>query len=326
MVKAVALFSGGLDSQLAVQMVREQGGSVLGITFATPFFTPETAIKAAEDLNVPLKIIDFTEEHLEIIKSPVHGYGKNLNPCIDCHALMIKKAGQYMEEIEAQFIITGEVLGERPKSQNYKALQIVEKDSGYEGLVLRPLSAQMLPPTIAEEKDWVDRKRLGSIQGRSRKPQMALATKYGLKEYPSPAGGCLLTVENISNRLKDLLQQGEKISRSDLELLKVGRHFRLGEKVKIVVGRDKEENQKIEDLAQGGDLIIKASNVPGPTTLYRGKPEENSIQLSASITIRYSGAGPEGDYVSIWEEGEKKELEKVIEPLTEDKINLYRIN
>ena len=347
-VSAVALFSGGLDSLLAVEMVREQGVKVFGVTFSTPFFTPETAIKASKDLNLPLKIIDFTEEHLEIIKNPSHGYGKNLNPCIDCHALMVKRAGEYMEEIGAQFIITGEVLGERPMSQNYKALQIVEKDSGYQGLVLRPLSAKMLPPTTAEEKGWVDRERLEGIQGRSRKPQIALAEKYALREYPSPAGGCLLTVESISKRLKDLLQQEGNISRSDLELLKVGRHFRLGERVKIVVGRDKEENQKIEGLVQKNDLIIKVANMPGPTTLYRGEWEEASIQLGAGITARYSDAGPGGAVVRIWKskgggKGDSKELElekekendlelelelkleKVVEPAGEDIINFYRI-
>lgn len=298
MVKAVALFSGGLDSQLAVLLIREQGVQVRGVTFSTPFFTPEVAIGAAGALGLPLEVIDFTGEHLEIVKNPVHGYGRNLNPCIDCHALMVKRAGLYMEETGARFIITGEVLGERPKSQNYRALQLVEQDSGYPGLVLRPLSARLLPVTIPEEKGWVDRERLGNIQGRSRKPQLALAKKYGLKDYPSPAGGCLLTVENFSNRLKDLLEHRQDLVTSDLELLKIGRHFRLGEKTKIVVGRNREENHKIQGLVEEGDLLIKASVIPGPTTHYRGEREDKMLETAAAITARYSDAGP-GEEVTI---------------------------
>lgn len=326
MIKTVALFSGGLDSQLAVLLIQEQGVQVYGITFVTPFFTPETAVKAAGQLSLPLEVIDFTEEHFEIVKKPKYGYGKNLNPCIDCHALMVKKAGQYMEEIGAHFIITGEVLGERPKSQNYKALQLVVKESGYEGLVLRPLSAKLLPVTIPEEKGWVDRNRLGSIQGRSRKPQMAMAEKYGLQEYPSPAGGCLLTVQNFSNRLKDLLAHQQEISRADLELLKIGRHFRLGEEVKIIVGRDQEENNKIEQLAGKEDLLLKAVSVPGPTTLYRGKPGEDYLRQAAAITNRYSDAGLKKTEVKVYKTGGKALKKLLAEPFGEEKLSLKRIN
>ncbi|RQD75994.1 MAG: DUF814 domain-containing protein [Candidatus Syntrophonatronum acetioxidans] len=326
MIKAVALFSGGLDSQLAVLLVRDQGVEVLGITFATPFFTPETAVKAARDLDVPLEIVDITEEHLEIVKNPRHGYGKNLNPCIDCHALMVKKAGEYMEKTGAHFIITGEVLGERPMSQNFKALRVVEKESGFEGLVLRPLSARLLPPTLPEEKGWIDREKLENIQGRSRKPQMALAEKYGLKEYPSPAGGCLLTVESFSNKLKDLIQHQEKASYSDLELLKIGRHFRLGEKVKIIVGRDHQENQKIFDLAEKGDFLLKASSIPGPTTLLRGEVKEEQLGLAASITARYSDASAPRVAVEIKEVTRDDEKEIRVNPLEDEEINKVRVN
>ncbi len=327
-VKAVALFSGGLDSQLAVLLVQEQGVEVVGITFSTPFFTPEVALKAAEQLNIPLEVEDFTGELIEVIKNPAYGYGKNLNPCIDCHALMVRKAGQYMEKIGAHFIITGEVLGERPKSQNYKALGIVEKESGYQGLVLRPLSARLLPPTVPEEKGWVDRDKLGDIQGRSRKPQMAMAEKYGLKEYPTPAGGCLLTVEGFSRKLKDLLAENPQPHRLDIELLKVGRHFRLGPGVKLVVGRNHEENKKIESLAREGDIIFKAADIPGPTALYRD--HEGSADLfepAAAVTARYSDAREEIVKVNVIRVGRESSKEKIaIRPMVDREIKSLRIN
>lgn len=298
---------------------------MVGITFATPFFTPETAMKAAEQLKLPLEVEDFTEEHMVVVKNPAYGHGKNLNPCIDCHALMVKKAGQYMEKIGAQFIITGEVLGERPKSQNYKSLGIVEKESGYQGLVLRPLSARHLPPTIPEEKGWVDREKLGDIQGRSRKPQMAMAEKYGLKEYPTPAGGCLLTVEAFSQKLKDLLTEKPDPHRLDLELLKVGRHFRLDPGIKLVVGRNHEENKKIESLAQEGDRILYAADIPGPTALYQGGAEE--LQLAAAITARYSDAHKEKVTVIMTRVGEEDKKEKiVVSPIGDQEIKFFRIN
>ncbi len=324
-IKAVALFSGGLDSQLAVLLVQEQGVEVVGITFATPFFTPETAVKAAEQLKIPLEVEDFTEEHMVVVKNPAYGYGKNLNPCIDCHALMVRKAGQYMEKIGAQFIITGEVLGERPKSQNFKALGIVEKESGYPELVLRPLSAKHLPPTIPEQKGWVDREKLGDIQGRSRKPQMAMAEKYGLKEYPTPAGGCLLTVEGFSQKLKDLLSENPDPHRLDIELLKVGRHFRLAPGVKLVVGRNHEENKKIKSLAREGDRILHALDIPGPTALYKGGAEH--IQLAAAVTARYSDAQGETATVIVTVVGEEERKEKItVSPIEDQEIKCFRIN
>ncbi|UNC90671.1 tRNA 4-thiouridine(8) synthase ThiI [Candidatus Contubernalis alkaliaceticus] len=322
-VKAVALFSGGLDSQLSVLMVQEQGVEVVGITFSTPFFTPEAAIKAAEQLELPLEVEDFTQGLMELIKSPVYGHGKNLNPCIDCHALMVKKAGQYMEKIGAQFIITGEVLGERPKSQNYKALEIVARESGYEGLLLRPLSARQLSPTIPEQKGWVDREKLGDIQGRSRKPQMALAKKYELKEYPSPAGGCLLTVEGFSQKLKDLLADNPDPQRLEIELLKVGRHFRLAPGIKLVVGRNHEENNTIESLAQLGDRILKAANIPGPTALYRG--EGDYLPTAAALTARYSDAEGESVPVIVTRVGKEGQEEITVKPLEDKKIAVLRI-
>ncbi|MBC7106165.1 MAG: tRNA 4-thiouridine(8) synthase ThiI, partial [Firmicutes bacterium] len=238
-MKALALLSGGLDSMLAAKLIQEQGIEVIGVAFTSPFFGPEKARRAAEWLGIPLHVIDITEDLIPILIRPKYGYGRNMNPCIDCHTLMVRKAGELMEELGASFIVTGEVLGERPKSQNAAALRIVARDSGMEGYLLRPLSAKLLPPTVPEEKGWVDRERLMGIQGRSRKPQMALAEKYGLKEYPSPAGGCLLTDPGLSRRLKGLLAEKPVPEPKDLELLKYGRHFKSPEGARIVVARTK---------------------------------------------------------------------------------------
>ena len=253
-MKALALLSGGLDSMLAAKLIQEQGIEVVGVAFTSPFFGPDKARRAAEWLGIPLHVVDITEDLIPVLVRPKYGYGRNMNPCIDCHTLMVRKAGELMKELGASFVVTGEVLGERPKSQNAAALRIVARDSGLEGYLLRPLSAKLLPPTVPEEKGWVDRERLLDIQGRSRKPQMALAEKYGLKDYPSPAGGCLLTDPGLSRRLKELLAENQTPEQRDLELLKYGRHFKSPEGTRIVVARQKEENEPLVALARPGDL------------------------------------------------------------------------
>lgn len=244
-IKAVALFSGGLDSILAIKIIQAQGIEVIGVNFKSPFFGLDKALVIAKDLNVNLEVIDITEELLKILKEPKHGFGKNMNPCIDCHALMFKKAGEYMTKIGAFFILSGEVLGERPMSQNRSSLSIIERESGFEGRILRPLSALLLPETIPEKEGLVERNKLLDISGRSRKRQIELAANMGIENYPSPAGGCKLTEPAFSKRLKDLFTQ-EKYSLEEIELLKLGRHFRLGRDVKLVVGRNKNENEKIQ--------------------------------------------------------------------------------
>ncbi len=290
-MKALALLSGGLDSMLAARLIQEQGIEVIGVAFTSPFFGPDRARRAAEWLGIPLHVVDITEDLIPILVRPKYGYGRNMNPCIDCHALMVRKAGELMKELGASFIITGEVLGERPKSQNAAALRIVARDSGLEGYLLRPLSAKLLPPTVPEEKGWVDRERLLDIQGRSRKPQMALAEKYGLKDYPSPAGGCLLTDPGLSRRLKELLAENPVPEPRDLELLKYGRHFKSPEGAHIVVARQKEENEPLVALARPGDYLVRLKGLPGPRTLVRGaKNGADSLRLAAALTIRYSKA------------------------------------
>ncbi|MDO8886914.1 hypothetical protein [Candidatus Oleimmundimicrobium sp.] len=288
-MKVVALFSGGLDSILAVRLIQEQGIKVVGITFTTPFFGSKDAEVMAKKISLPLTVQDITDEHLKIVKNPKHGHGKNMNPCIDCHVLMAKKAGDFMRKKGASFIISGEVLGERPMSQNKAALRVVDKESGYDGYVLRPLSARLLSPTIPEEKGWVDREKLLSISGRSRKVQLELAKKYNLQNFPTPAGGCLLTDGSFSNRLRDLLELNLKPDVNDLELLKYGRHFPTKEAL-IIVSRNQDENNKLIELAKDDDLFFQVRDYPGPKTILRGKASEKAVEMAAHLTVKYGKA------------------------------------
>jgi len=277
-VKALLLFSGGLDSMLAAKVLQEQGIHVDGITFRSCFFNEEQAKKASKEIGIKLKIVDFSKDHLKMTKNPKHGYGKNMNPCIDCHLLMFKQA----LEIEGyDFIASGEVLGERPMSQNKKALSLSKE-------ILRPLSAKLLPKTEIEKKGLVDRSKLLDISGRSRKPQLELVKKYGIKWFPSPAGGCLLTDPEFSKRLKNLMKYD--FNENDIELLKHGRHFWEGD-VKIVVGRNKKDNEKIIKLKTKKDEIIELKDIPGPTTLvrpYKGRINSAIIEKAKQLTKHYS--------------------------------------
>lgn len=289
-MKALCVFSGGLDSMLAAQVIRAQGVDVLGLFFETPFFSSHRARISAKAIHLSLKVVDLTGPHLEVVKHPAHGYGGNMNPCIDCHALMLRKAGEMLEEEEANFIITGEVLGQRPMSQNLKALSIVSTQSGFPKLILRPLSAKLLQMTIPEEKGWVGRDLLLNFSGRSRKPQMALARELNLTDYPAPAGGCLLTDPNFSKRLKDLFSSEPHFEIREIELMKIGRHFRLGPHARLIVGRNKGENETIVSLAKPEDLLLTAQSVPGPTVLALGDLTPELEILAAAITVSYSDA------------------------------------
>jgi len=289
-MKALSLFSGGLDSILAVMLMEEQGADVLGFFFETPFFSSQKAIQSARYIGLALKVVDITDRFLEIMLNPRHGYGKGLNPCIDCHTLMLKITGEMLKREGADFIISGEVLGQRPMSQNLRSLSIISRDSGFKDLILRPLSAKRLPETLPEKEGWVIRERLLGLSGRSRHPQMELAKKFGIKEYPAPAGGCLLTEEVFSRRLKDLISVNPEFSRQDIELLKWGRHFRISEKTKIVVGRNQKENEMISSLRREGDTILIVEAFPGPTVLVKGDLSSEETELAASITVSYSDA------------------------------------
>jgi len=297
-IKALVLLSGGLDSILAVKLLQEQGIKVTGLCLVSYFFDCQLAKQAAKNLGIKLKKVDFSEEHLAMLKKPKYGYGKTINPCLDCHILMLKKAREMTRTVLGGaskdspchlFIATGEVLGERPFSQNKQALKIVEKESGLEGYLLRPLSAKLLEPTIPEKKEWVDCQKLLAIQGRSRQPQMALAKKWGLKEYPQPAGGCLLTDPQFGQRLKEVLKNWPEADGNDVQCLKLGRHFWTNGN-KLIVGRNEQENKKLEKLKRAGDIIIKPRSFPGPTILIRGRPKiiAESLIRAKELMIKYS--------------------------------------
>lgn len=289
-MKALSVFSGGLDSILAAETIRRLGIDVLAVFFETPFFGSSKAKETSGAVNLPIKIRDITERHLEVVKNPPHGYGGNMNPCIDCHALMFRIAGEMLEEEGASFIITGEVLGQRPMSQNRGALSVVERQSGMEGLILRPLSAKCLPATIPEERGWIRREDLLDFSGRSRKPQIELARRLGITQYPSPAGGCLLTDEIFSRRLKDLMSFNPGFEMREIELLKIGRHFRLSPEAKLIVGRNEDENIVIISLAKDEDFLMTTPSVPGPDVLLTGAVTPDVEALAATITVSYSDA------------------------------------
>jgi tRNA-uridine 2-sulfurtransferase len=289
-MKAISVFSGGLDSILAAEVIRRQGIDVQAVFFETPFFTSARARMTAEAARLPFKIIDITERHLGVVKNPPHGYGGNMNPCIDCHTLMFRIAGEIMEGEGAHFIITGEVLGQRPMSQNRGALTVIDKESGIEGFIVRPLSAKLLPVTIPEEKGWIKRDEMMGFSGRSRKPQMELAARFGISSYPSPAGGCLLTEEVFSRRLKDLMSFSPDFGVRDIELLKTGRHFRLGPKTKLIIGRNEDENEVIGLWAREGDLLLTTPSIPGPNAILIGEITNNTEELAASMAVSYSDA------------------------------------
>ncbi len=326
--KALALLSGGLDSMLAIKLIQEQNIEVEAVIFKSNFYSSQRGIKAAEFLNIKYHIVNLTEKMIKIIENPKFGYGKNLNPCIDCHLLMIKSAAELMKKIQADFIITGEVVGQRAKSQNYNALRLIEKESGIEGRLLRPLSAKRLEPTKIELEGIVDREKLLDIAGRNREIQMKLAEKYNITDYPSPAGGCLLTVPEFSDRLRINLKL-KKLTPIEVELLKSGRHFLTGNNNKIIVGRNKEENLKILNTIDSQYLIFElADNMPGPVTVVDNlELEDRELIAAASLTARYSKfRNNERVAVEFYTLNNKKNSKKIqIKPLPYTELGLKLI-
>jgi hypothetical protein len=278
--KALVLMSGGLDSMLTARTLMEQGVEVTGLVFVSHFFGSAKAEKAAGQLGIELKKVEFKEEHLEMVKNPKHGYGKNMNPCIDCHTLMLKHAKKIMEDEDYDFVATGEILGQRPMSQNQEALNIVARESGLGDLLVRPMSAKLLSETKPEKEGWLVRGKLHGISGRSRQKQRELVEKYGIKEYASPGGGCLLTDPGFSERLLKMFDYWPDCSGDDVELLKYGRVFwltrtnaekpaNLSGRVLVVVGRNKEDNEALEKLARKGDVLMELKEEMGPLTIVR---------------------------------------------------------
>ena len=298
MSKALGLLSGGLDSSLAALCLKRQGVEVTAIAFVTPFFGSGKAEAAALQMGIPLIVKDISEIHLEMLKNPQYGYGKNMNPCIDCHAMMFRLAGAIMAEEGFDFLFSGEVLGQRPMSQNATALRTVANYSGHPDRILRPMSARLLPTTAMEEQGLVDREQLLDIQGRSRKPQEALAKEWQLTDYPSSGGGCLLTEIHFSDRLRDLVEHQPGCTVDDVELLKIGRQFRLSELAKLTLGRHQKDNESIRNAAKEGYIVLRALGVSGPLGLVSGQPLEQDLQAAGAILASY-GKGKDQESVDI---------------------------
>src|SRR5512137_179094 len=303
-MKAVILLSGGLDSTLAAELMSREGLELLAVNFKTPFCLCDrhssnlgcgsNARRVADALGIDLKVINATADFLEVLKKPAHGYGANMNPCIDCRILFFRKSKELMDEFGASFIITGEVLGQRPMSQFRRQMNIIEKEAGLEGLVLRPLSAKLLAPTIPEKNGWISRERMLDIAGRSRKPQMALAKDLGINDYPCAAGGCLLTDPEFANRIKDLIKHDE-LDMQNIELLKASRYFRLTPSAKLIVGRNENENKMLTMLAKEGDYLFGPATINGPIAVGKGTFEPDLLEVACRIVARYSDRDGEID-------------------------------
>jgi tRNA U34 2-thiouridine synthase MnmA/TrmU len=295
--KVVALLSGGLDSTLAVKTMQKQGFDVSAVAIKTPFCDFDCGRgcgfeirERADNLGIDLKTVYLGDEYIEMLKHPKYGYGSGMNPCIDCRAMMFEAGKKHMEDIGAEFIISGEVLGQRPMSQFAPALKKIEKLSGLEGKIVRPLSAALLPATDPEKNGLIKRKDLGMIRGRSRKEQLRMAKEFGMEDPPNAGGGCLLTDPAFSLRAKDLFEYVETPTTNDIDLLKIGRHFRLDKNTKLIVGRNKDENEMIDALALPNDILLEAKEYVGPTVLLRGDSVDKHVEFSASVTLRYSDA------------------------------------
>ena len=342
-MKALSLISGGLDSTLATKVIMEQGVEVVAVNFVSPFCRCDRrkgdprepgagsrgcrheAIFVSEQLNIPLKIVNVTRDFLEVLKAPKHGYGSNMNPCIDCRILMLKKARELMQELGASFLITGEVLGQRPMSQHGRAMQTVEREAGVEGILLRPLCAKLLEPTIPEKNGWVDREKLLEISGRSRKAQMALAEQLRIKDYPCAAGGCLLTDPNFARRVRDLIDH-DLLTLEDVKVLNHGRHFRLTPQAKLVVGRDEHDNAIIEGFVREGDYLFQPlPEASGPSALGRGADfdKEETRLLAGRLVARYFDEKAGTPTVAVTHQGQSRQV--AVTPLTPDETKIYLI-
>ncbi|MDP3732240.1 MAG: tRNA 4-thiouridine(8) synthase ThiI [Candidatus Omnitrophota bacterium] len=334
-MKAITLISGGLDSTLATRLTQDLGIELIALNTVSPFCLCNRrsskgclhgADSVAKKMNLKLISIDVAEEFIGIVKNPKHGYGSNMNPCIDCRILLFKKAKEAMEREGASFVITGEVLGQRPMSQKLNTMKLIEKESGLSGLVLRPLSAKVLEQTIPEKQGWIARDKLLAISGRGRREQITLAGKLGLNDYPCPSGGCLLTDPEFSRRLKDLMKYGE-FNLENTRLLKIGRHFRLNDAAKLVVGRNAQENERLLNLTRENDyLFMPADELAGPTSLGRGILNEGLIKLSCSITCRYCDLNGKTNIDIVYRiisEKENKVLK--ISPIEENRLLSLRI-
>jgi len=335
-IRAIALLSGGLDSTLSAKIVMREGIEVIGIHFYTGFsvmerkrlmgyFRENVFLKTIGQLQIPLEIIDISEGYLDVVLNPKYGYGANANPCLDCKIYMFKKAKEVLGKFDAKFIITGEVVGQRPMSQQKHQLMIIEKETGLKGLILRPLSQKLLPETIPEKEGWVKRENLYDIWGRSRKVQIKLAEEFGIKEYPQPAGGCcFLTEETYGRRFFDYLKHNpkEKFTRKEAMLLAFGRHFRISEKTKAIVGRNERENRVLQEFSER-KIITYPVDGKGPVMLVDDSADEDELKRACGILARYCKKGGEKVLIKVVSKEEEKEV--FAEPLEEKEIEMMRV-
>ena len=336
----IGLLSGGLDSALAALVVRDAGADVTCLHFFTGFCVTghnsrigrknrpiaNHALLVAAEIGIPVELVDISEEYLPMVMAPKHGYGANMNPCVDCRVFMLDRARRFMEEVGADFVFTGEVIGQRPMSQMRNTLNMTEKEAGLKGDLLRPLSAKLLEPTEVEVQGLIDREKLYDFNGRNRKPQIELARKYGIEEYMQPAGGCcFLTDENYSRKLQDLLhaRQGRELSMDDVYLLGVGRHFRLGPDLRVIVGRNETENNFMEFYV-ATRWAARAADFKGPLGLVMGEPDDESLGRVAALVARYCDGKREASVrVELERDGEKRTLDA--SPADNDLVEELRI-
>jgi tRNA-uridine 2-sulfurtransferase len=331
--KALALLSGGLDSTLAVKMMLDMDINVEALNFTSPFCTctgknagcKSEAVSVAEEFDIPIKVVQKGLDYLEIVRNPRHGYGKGINPCVDCRIYLLLKAKEYMSECGADFIITGEVLGQRPMSQRRDTLRVIERESGLEGLLLRPLSAQHFDPTIPEQKGWVDREKLMAIKGRSRKELFQLADDLDVKNYPCPAGGCLLTELSFVPKVKDIFDHSDDLNMRDFRMLKIGRHFRIGPRTKVIIGRDENDNRLLEAAMQPGETSLFWMDGNTPDGVIMGTQDGTCIDLASRILLRYTKAEPDVHCRLAVRRNDSEQIVSVLNDMNEAAVERYLV-
>lgn len=329
-VRGVVLYSGGLDSILAAKLLMEQGIDVTGLYCILPFFPPDMdpdeleSSKMARQIGLKLVYYRCEKEYIEMVKNPAHGYGKHMNPCIDCKLFFIQRAAELMRELNADFVATGEVVGQRPMSQQKYMMLHIEKVSGLKGRLIRPLSAKILEPTIPETEGKIDRSRLLDISGRGRKRQMELAGHYGIENYSSPAGGCLFTDRFFSLRLKDLFMHQDEVSSTDMYLLTIGRHFRVNGSLKLIVSRDERESLELEKLIGLADYLIRPE-FKGPSVFINGTMNEEDIELVSSIVSRYGRVTEDENSLTLIAKDKTERVIKAAPPIDDEKIEAMRV-
>ncbi len=331
--KAILLLSGGLDSTLAAKVLCKQGIDVVALNFTSPFCNctgrgegcHNQAVKVAQELNMPIRVLQKGLDYMKLVENPPHGYGSQMNPCVDCRIYILRKAGELMNELGASFVATGEVLGQRPASQQRHSLALIERESGLQGRILRPLSALHFAPTIPEIEGVVDRQKLLDIAGRGRKKQIQLAASFGISDYPCPAGGCLLTEKAIADRLRDLFRYKNSYQMADLRLLVMGRHFRLSPQVKVVIGHNELENTKLLALAGSSGTIIQPVDFRGPTALVDGTLNSETMETIGRVIAAYSREVPPDYRLEMIRGGERLETFTVKEKLPREFCDRHRI-